>query len=219
MSSSSSLPINNLVNTSKYPEINDVILIEKQFLLLTNQYNTINTEYENELKKSEPSRATLKNLLNNLNEVTMQLMKYRKDIDNIKNNKMSRFRTSILNKNVLLNSNLNDITKQLKNEENTLSKIKQRVSDAEGINKEYTRQIKSTNYKYLVLLLIIIFLVVSIIISITVPYKTNLESYLFVILCIVVIYYLYLYIKQYKYDMNHKISTQYGNVKHFLKLG
>ena len=219
MSSSSSLPINNLVNTSKYPEINDVILIEKQFLLLTNQYNTINTEYENELKKSEPSRATLKNLLNNLNEVTMQLMKYRKDIDNIKNNKMSRFRTSILNKNVLLNSNLNDITKQLKNEENTLSKIKQRVSDAEGINKEYTRQIKSTNYKYLVLLLIIIFLVVSIIISITVPYKTNLESYLFVILCIVVLYYFFLYIKQYKNDMNHKISSQYGSVKHFLKLG
>lgn len=208
----------NLDNISKYPEINDVILKEKEYLLLINQYNTISKEYSEELKKENPSKGTLQNLLNHLNEINVRLMKYSNDINDIKDTRMGRFRNSIFDKKKMLNNNLEDIMHQLNNEEIELSKIKQRVSDAEGINKEYTKQIRSTNYKYIILLITVVFLVVSIIISIMIPYKTNLESYLFLILIIVVIYYSYAYMKQYKHDVSHKLNTQYGNIKGFLNI-
>jgi lipopolysaccharide export LptBFGC system permease protein LptF len=218
MSSNSSLPLNNLDNITKYPEINDVIVKEREFLLLSSQYNTINKDYLDELKKSNPSTQILKNLLENLNNVNAQLMHYAREINEIKNNRVSKFNEAIDNKNTLVTNNINSIMEQLEKEEIELSKMKQRVSDAEGINKEYTSEIKSTNYKYLLLLLLIVFLILSIILSLTLPYKTNLESNLFVILCIVVVYYLYVYVRQYKYDFQHKVSRQYGNVKHFLRI-
>lgn len=206
-------------DTSNYSEINAVIEKEKGFLSLITNYNTIHQQYSDELKKDNPSREILQKLLMNLNDINNQLKYYSTEIKNIKDVKMDRFRNSILDKNDTINENIEELMQQLNDETIELTKLKQRVSDAEGINKEYGRQIKSTNYKYLILLFITIFLIFSIILSITVPYKTNLESYLFIILCIVILYYFYTYIKQYKNDMNYKINNHVGNIKHFLNVG
>jgi len=216
--SSNSLPQNNFDDVSNYPELSDVILKETEFLSLIDQYDVVNKQYLDELKKSTPSRQILYGLLEDLTIINTSLKEKGQEINRLKEDKFANFNNNIEDKNTLVTSNITSIINNLQKEGIELSKLKQRVSDAEGINKEYTSEIKSTNYKYLFLLLVIIFLILSIILSITLPYKTNLESNLFIVLCIVVIYYLYLYIRQYKYDVAHKVNTQYGNVKSFLKI-
>jgi len=212
-------PLNILDNTDKYPEIKDVIKLEDNFLKTKDHYNIVHASYLDEQQKKSPSNQKLKSLLDDLTIANGDLIYYVSEIDKIKKDKMSKFNSAIDSKNNLLISDINKTIEELNRETVLLSKMKQRVSDAEGLNKEHTFEIKNTNYKYLMLLISIIVLVISIILSITVPYKTNLESNLFIILCIVVLYYVYTFIKQYKYDAQHKINNQYGNLKSFLNIG
>lgn len=215
MSSNQYLTV-NLDDITKYPEINSVILKDKEFELELKNYNTMNQEYLNELKKPNRSNQTLKRLLDGLISKNAELIHYATEIDNIRNDKMMNFNTAMNTKNSSLMNDIRSTINGLNEEDRKLSEMKRRITDAEGINKEYNSEIKHTNYKYLILLLSIIFLVISIIISITVPYKTNLESALFVILCIVVLYYLFTYVKQ--YNLTYKVSNQYGNLKSFLNI-
>lgn len=218
MSLNSPISVVDYYNISKYPEINDVIIKEKEILLLANQYNTIQKEYSDELQKSMPSEEVLNKLLSYLNEINTRLMQYSDDINSIKDVRMDNFRKSILDKKQDLNDNIFKILNELSDEEVNLSSMKKRISDAVGINNEYEKKIKSANYKYLVLWFIVFFLVFSIIFSLTLPYKTSLEFYLFVILCLVVLYYLYYYYVHNAHVIKSDMKKQVGNINYFLNL-
>jgi hypothetical protein len=147
-------PLNILDNTDKYPEIKDVIKLEDNFLKTKDHYNIVHASYLDEQQKKSPSNQKLKSLLDDLTIANGDLIYYVSEIDKIKKDKMSKFNSAIDSKNNLLISDINKTIEELNRETVLLSKMKQRVSDAEGLNKEHTFEIKNTNYKYLMFYLV-----------------------------------------------------------------